>query len=70
VAWRAVAGPLPLAFRRGVAAREGGTRVTISYEARTRGALRLAATLLQPLDKRQLAGDLPKLKDLLEADAR
>lgn len=36
-AWQTVPGPLPLTFRRTFERVEGGTRVTIRYEAELRG---------------------------------
>jgi len=68
-AWKAVSGPLPLTFRRTFESVEGGTRVTIRYEAEVRGFIKLAEPLLVRAGKRQLEGDFPKLKGLMEARA-
>jgi len=68
-AWKAVSGPLPLTFRRTFERVEGGTRVTIRYEAEIRGFLKLAGPLVARMGKRQLEGDFPKLKELMEARA-
>jgi hypothetical protein len=68
-AWRAMSGPLPLTFRRTFERVHGGTRVTIRYEVELSGFLKLVKQLVMRLGKQQLAGDLPKLKALLEAHA-
>ena len=68
-AWKTVSGPLPLTFRRTFEPVEGGTRVTIRYEAEPRGFLKLAMPLLARMGKRQLEGDFPKLKELMETRA-
>lgn len=65
-AWKAVSGPLPLTFSRAFEGVEGGTRVTMRYEGDLRGLLNLAAPLLASMGRRQLEGDFPKLKQLLE----
>jgi uncharacterized membrane protein len=67
--WKAVSGPLPLTFRRTFEPVEGGTRVTIRYEAEPRGFLKPAMPLFARMGKRQLEGDFPKLKELMEARA-
>jgi hypothetical protein len=67
--WKAVSGPLPLTFRRTFEPVEGGTRVTIRYEAEPRGFLQLVGPLVARMGKRQLEGDFPKLKELMEARA-
>lgn len=64
-AWKAVSGPLPLSFSRAFEAVEGGTRVTMRYEG-DRGLLRLAGPLVAGIGRRQLEGDYPKLKQVLE----
>lgn len=64
-AWRAASGPLPLSFSRAFEAVEGGTRVTMRYEG-DRGLLRLAGPLVAGIGRRQLEGDFPRLKQLLE----
>ena len=68
-AWKVVSGPLPLTFSRAFEAVEGGTRVTMRYQGEMRGLLNLAAPLLAGMGRRQLEGDFPKLKQLLEAVA-
>jgi uncharacterized membrane protein len=67
--WKAVSGPLPLTFRRTFERIEGGTRVTIRYEAEPRGFLKPTVPLLARMGKRQLEADFPKLKELMEARA-
>jgi uncharacterized membrane protein len=72
-AWKSVSGPLPLRFWRIFEPVDGGTRVTIRYEAEPRGFLELVKPLVGPLltsmGKRQLEGDLPKLTALMKARA-
>lgn len=68
-AWKTVRGPLPLTFWRKVEQGEGGTRVTIGYDAKLRGPGKLAMTLVTPMGRRALAGDFPTLKELMEARA-
>ena len=68
-AWKTVSGPLPLTFRRTFERVEGGTRSTFSYDAELRGLFKLAEGLLVSMGKRQLEGDFPKLKELMEARA-
>lgn len=68
-AWKAVSGPLPLTFRRTFVGVEGGTQVTNRYEAELRGFFKLVKPLLMNMGKRQLEGDIPKLKELMEARA-
>jgi uncharacterized protein YndB with AHSA1/START domain len=68
-AWKAVSGPLPLTFRRIFEGVEGGTQVTNRYEAELRGFLKLVKPLLMNMGKHQLEGDIPRLKELLEAPA-
>ncbi len=69
VSWKTVSGPLPLTFRRIFERVGGGTRVTIRYEAEPHGFLKLAMPLLVRMGKRQLGGDFPKLKELMETRA-
>jgi hypothetical protein len=67
VAWKTLSGPLPLTFRRAFERIEGGTRVTIGYDAEPRGFFHsLMRPVLMSMGKRQLEGDLPKLKELIE----
>jgi uncharacterized membrane protein len=65
-AWKAVSGPLPLTFSRAFEDVEGGTRITMRYEMEMRALLRLAAPLLARMGRRQLEGDYPRLKQILE----
>jgi uncharacterized membrane protein len=65
-AWKAVSGPLPLTFSRAFEAVEGGTRVTMRYEGDS-GLLKLAGPLVAGIGRRQLEGDFPKLKQLMES---
>jgi uncharacterized membrane protein len=65
-AWKAVSGPLPLTFSRAFEAVDGGTRVTMCYEGDLGGLLEVAAPLLVRMGRRQLEGDYPALKQLLE----
>ena len=65
-AWKAMSGPLPLTFRRTVECVEGGTRITIIYEAELRGFFKLVMPLLAGSVRRQHEGDLRKLKELME----
>jgi uncharacterized membrane protein len=67
-AWKAVSGPLPLTFSRAFEGVEGGTRVTMRYEG-DRGLLRLAGPLVAGIGRRQLEGDFPKLKQVMETVA-
>jgi hypothetical protein len=67
-AWKAVSGPLPLTFSRAFEGVEGGTRVTMRYEG-DRGLLRLAGPLVAGIGRRQLVGDFPKLKQVMESVA-
>ena len=69
VAWKALSGPLPLRFRRTFESVEGGTRVAIRYDADIRGLLRLFGPPFARMGRRQLDGDLPVLKSLLETGA-
>jgi uncharacterized membrane protein len=65
-AWKAVSGPLPLTFSRAFEAAEGGTRVTMRYEGEG-GLLKLTGPLIAGLGRRQMEGDFPKLKQVLES---
>lgn len=64
--WRTVSGPLPLTFRRAFEAVEGGTQVTFSYDANPNVVLRLLGPLLLRMGRRQLEGDMPRLRAILE----
>lgn len=66
-AWKSLSGPLPLCFRRSFVEVDGGTKVTIRYEAEFRGLFRLAKSLLRMVGRRALEGDLPNLKTLMES---
>jgi uncharacterized membrane protein len=68
-AWKTVSGPLPLTFQRTFERVEGGTQVTIRYEAEIRGFFKLIKPLVVSAGKRALQGDFPKLKELMEARA-
>jgi uncharacterized membrane protein len=68
-AWKTVSGPLPLTFQRTFERLEGGTCVTIRYEAEVHGFIKLIKPLVVSAGKRALQGDLPKLKELMEARA-
>jgi uncharacterized membrane protein len=68
-AWKAVSGPLPLTFRRTFERVEGGTRVTIRYDGEMRGFFKLTEPLIVSMGKRQLKGDIPKLKKVMESGA-
>jgi len=66
--WKAVSGPLPLTFSRTFDAVEGGTRVTMRYEGDS-GLLNLAGPLVAVIGRRQMEGDFPKLKQVMESAA-
>jgi len=69
-AWQTLSGPLPLAFQRTFEpAADGGTRVTFRYDMEPSGLLKLAGPLLARVGKRQLEGDLPRLRELLGTTA-
>jgi uncharacterized membrane protein len=68
-AWKAMSGPLPLTFRRTFERVEGGTRLTIIYEAELRGFMKLVMSFMIGSVTRQHEGDLRKLKELMEARA-
>jgi len=65
--WRTVSGPLPLTFRRAFATVEGGTQVTFAYDAHPNVVLKVLEPLIIRTGKRQLAGDIPKLRAILES---
>jgi Polyketide cyclase / dehydrase and lipid transport len=67
VTFKTVTGPLPLTFWRSVEGAGDGTWVMMGYSGDFRGVLRLLRPLLEMLGKRALKGDLPTLKQLLEA---
>jgi hypothetical protein len=64
--WRTVSGPLPLTFRRAFETVEGGTRVTFRFDANPNVALKLVEPLVIKMGKRQLDGDIPRLRAVLE----
>lgn len=66
-AWKSVSGPLPPRFWRTFVHVDGGTLVTIRYEAEPRGFLKLVGPLLTSMGKRQLEGDFPRLTALMKA---
>lgn len=65
-AWKTVSGPIPMTFWRIFERVEGGTRLTIRYEAELRGFFKLVMPLMIGSVKRQHEGDLRKVKELLE----
>lgn len=70
VAWKAVSGPFPLAFRRIFERVEDGTRVTIQYEiSEVRGFGKLVLSLLAGSVRQQHESDLHRVKELIEARA-
>jgi hypothetical protein len=69
-AWKAVSGPLPLAFGQIFERVANGTRVTIRYDiSQVRGFGKLVLSLLAGSVKRQHEGDLRRVKSLIEARA-
>lgn len=68
-AWKTVSGPLPLTFQRTFEGVNGGTRVTIKYDAEMRGFFKLVMPLLSKSVIRQHEGDLRKVKELMETRA-
>jgi hypothetical protein len=68
-AWKTVSGPLQLKFWRTFERVDGGTRFAVRYEGEPRGFWKLAWPLITRFAKRQQGGDLPKLKELMEARA-
>jgi uncharacterized membrane protein len=68
-AWKAMSGPIPLTFQRTFERVEGGTRLTIRYEAELRGFMKLVMSFMIGSVTRQHEGDLRKLKELMEARA-
>jgi uncharacterized membrane protein len=68
-AWKTVSGPLPLKFRRTFERGAGSTRFTIKYEVELRGFFKLVMPFLAGSVKRQHAGDLRKVKELMETNA-
>jgi uncharacterized membrane protein len=69
VGWKAMSGPIPMAFQRSFESFEGGTRLTIRYQAELRGFIKLAISFMIGSVKKQHEGDLRKLKELMEARA-
>jgi uncharacterized membrane protein len=69
VRWKAMSGPIPLIFQRSFESIEGGTRLTIRYQAELRGFMKLAMSFMIGSVKKQHEGDLRKLKELMEARA-
>lgn len=64
--WRTVSGPLPLTFRRAFETVKDGTQVTFRYDANTNMVLQLLEPLIARMGKRQLDGDIPGLRTMLE----
>lgn len=59
-------GPLPLTFSRAYAPVDGGTQVTFRYDAEPIVGLKPLAPLAIRAGKRQLDGDIPRLRAILE----
>ena len=68
-AWKAMSGPLPLTFQRTFEGVEGGTRLTIRYQAELRGFMKLLMSFMIGSVKKKHEGDLRKLKELMETRA-
>ena len=66
-AWKTVSGPIHLRFWRTFARVDGGTRFSARYEGEPRSFLKIVWPLLTRVVKRQQAGDMRDLKELLEA---
>jgi hypothetical protein len=66
-AYKTLSGPLSLTFWRTFENVDGGTQVTIRYEAEVNGLLKLAAPLIVMMGKRPLARELPELKEMMES---
>ncbi len=64
--WRTVTGPMSLTFRRGFEEADGGTRITFTYDAQPSAVLKLVEPLAIRMGRRQLDGDMPALRALLE----
>lgn len=64
--WRTVSGPLPLTFQRAFETAEGDIKVTFRYDANLNVVLWLLGPLLIGMGQRQLNGDIPKLREVLE----
>ena len=69
VGWKAMSGPIPLTFQRSFESIEGGTLLTIRYQAELRGFMKLAMSFMIGSVKKQHEGDLRKLKELMESRA-
>ena len=63
---KAVKGPVRFEVRHTFAEAGEGTRVSVTAEAATGGALRFAAAMAKKQAERQFRGDLERLKDVLE----
>jgi hypothetical protein len=68
-AWKTVSSPLALTFKRTFESVDGGTRLAIRYDTQARGFFKLMLFLMVGLVKRQHAGDLRKVKELMETGA-
>ena len=68
-AWKTVSSPFAMTFKRTFESVDGGTRVTIRYDTQARGFIKLMLFLMAGSVKRQHAGDLRKVKELLETGA-
>ena len=67
--WKAMSGPIPLTFQRTFESVEGGTRLTIRYQAELRAFMKLVMSFMIGSVKKQHESDLRKLKELMEARA-
>jgi hypothetical protein len=68
-AWRAMSGPIPLTFQRTLESVEGGTRLTIRYQAELRGFMKLLMSFMIGSVKKQHEDDMRRLKELMETRA-
>ena len=58
-----------MTFKRTFERVDGGTRFTVRYDSQARGLIKLMLLLMAGSVKRQHAGDLRKVKELLETGA-
>lgn len=61
-----MSGPLPLTFRRSFQEAGGGTRVTFTSDAQPSAVLKLVEPHAIKVGRRQLDGDIPALRAILE----
>ncbi len=64
---RVVSGPVPIEIRHALEPAGGGTRIRVAAEGEPRGALRLAAGMVQRQAKQQLEASFARLKSVLES---